>query len=98
MTKLRLPKVLNICGHTIKIIYKKKLFHNGSECWGLYDTEKEIIYLKMGMTRSQKSEIVLHEAIHAIEHINNINISEQGVKNLSIGLLGLIKNNKVNFL
>lgn len=95
---MRLPKVLNICGHEYKIVYKKRLFYNGIECWGLCDDSKHVIYLARGMAKTRKMEIILHECIHAIQGINNIHLSEQAVKQLGIGILGLIRNNKLNFL
>lgn len=95
---MKVPKKLVICGQDFKVVYKKKLFINNTECWGICDAEKHTIYLRYGMESTRKMEILLHECIHAIESIHNIRISEQGVKNLGVALVGLIRNNNLNFL
>lgn len=95
---MRLPKELTIAGHSVKIKYRKKLFLDNHECWGLYDSEKNIIYLRLGMESTQKMEIVIHEAIHSISDIHLLNLSEKAVKILGIEILGLIRNNKLNLL
>ena len=95
---MKLPRTLSICGHSIKIKYRKKLFFNGSECWGVYDNNKAEIILRYGMSDTQKMEIILHEAIHAISDIHLLNLSEKAVKILGIEILGLLRNNKLNFL
>lgn len=95
---MRIPKTLNICGHDYKIVWKDGLFEGNTECWGVCDSEKNIIYLRKGMNNSQQQEILLHECIHAIQAINNQRASEQSVKVLALALLALIKNNKLNFL
>ena len=95
---MRVPKKLVICGQDFKVAYKKKLFVGKTECWGICDQEKHIIYLRYGMENTRKMEILLHECIHAVENIHNIRISEKGVKELGVSLTALIRNNKLNFL
>lgn len=95
---MRLPKVVSICGHDIKIVYKKKLFVDGQACWGVYEDSKHTIYLVQGMDKTRKLEIFLHEALHAIEHIYMLSLSEKIVKVLAIEILALVRNNKINLL
>ena len=95
---MKLPKILNICGHQFKIVYKKGLVHNQAPCWGMCDTEKQIIYLVYGMSPTKKMEIFLHECLHAIETIYNLNLSEIAVKQLSLGILSAIRDNKIDLL
>ena len=95
---MKLPKQLIIAGHKIPIRYRKRIVENGVKCWGLYDPNRQIIYLAYGMPDTQKMEIVLHEIIHAIEHIHVLPTSEKTVKTLGIEILAVIRNNKLNFL
>lgn len=91
-----MPKVLRIAGHDVKVQYKTGLNVDGTECWGIYDDNKHVIYLKRGMERTRKLEILLHEAIHAIDHIHVLGLSEKAVKILGVEILALIRNNKMN--
>ena len=95
---MKTPNTLQICGHTIKIEYRDGLVVGGDECWGVYDDDKHTIYLKIGMSETRKMEILLHECIHAIAEIHNLNLSEKAVKILAIALLALIRDNKIDFL
>lgn len=95
---MKIPKQITLCGHTIKIEYRKGLVVDGTECWGVYDDEKHTIYLKEGMDKTREMEIFLHEAIHAIGEIHVLSFSEKTVKILGIEILGLIRNNKIKLL
>lgn len=92
---MRLPKKITIAGHEIKVGYKKGLVVDGKEAWGVYDDGKHEIYLRIGMDKTRKKEIFIHECIHAIDHIHLLGLSEKAVKILAIELLALTKNNKV---
>lgn len=92
---MNLPKVIKVCGHDIHIKYKKGLNVDGIEAWGVYDDAKATIWLRMGMDRTRKMEILLHELIHAIDHIQVLNLSEKAVKALGVEVLAVIRNNKL---
>jgi Zn-dependent peptidase ImmA (M78 family) len=95
---MKIPKKINLCGHTYEVIYKKQILMDGRECYGLCDIDKHVIYLKTGMAETQRMDVLLHECIHAIEGIFGLNLTETAVNNLAIGLLSLIRENKLNFL
>ena len=95
---MRLPNTITIAGHEIKIKYRKKLFVDGNECWGVYEEDSHTIYLKTGMESTRKMEIFLHECLHVIEDIHTLHLSEKEIKLLGIELLGLIRNNNINLL
>jgi hypothetical protein len=95
---MKIPKQLNIAGHTINVVHKDGLIFESQECWGLYDDDKHTIYLKKGMEKTRKMEILLHEALHAIDHIHVLNLSEKAVKTLGVEILALIRNNRINLL
>lgn len=94
---MKLPRTLTIAGHSVKIKYKKGLVVDGAQCWGLWDNEKSEIVLRYGQSTTQKQEVVIHEALHAISDIHLLNLSEKAVKILGIEILGLIRNNKLKF-
>ena len=93
---MRLPKKLVICGHEVAVKYKKGLIVDGKECWGVWEQDKNIIYLRAGMEKSRKQEIVLHEMLHACSDIHLLNLTEKQVKILGIELLAFIRNNRIN--
>ena len=95
---MRVPKQLSIAGHTIQVKYVKVLRYGGDDCWGLWDDDKHIIYLKMGMDKTREMEVLLHESMHAIEDIIDIELGEEILDRLAREVLALIRNNKLNFL
>lgn len=94
---MRLPKTLDISGYTLKIEYKKKIFVNNEECFGTYNPETKIISLVKGMSPVRKKEIFLHEYIHFLEDIYRIEIREENVASLALGILQIIMNKKINW-
>ena len=94
---MSLPKTLTIAGHVVTIKYKKGLMLENHECWGIYDSDKSIIWLRLGMDKTRKQEILLHEILHAISDIHLLNLSEKQVKILGIEVLAAIKNNRLKF-
>lgn len=92
---MSVPKKLTIAGHQVTVKHKKGLVLNNQQCWGVYDDEKHEIYLRTGMDKTRKSEILLHECIHAIDHIHVLGLSEKAVKILGVEILALLKNNKI---
>jgi hypothetical protein len=95
---MKIPKKLSICGHQYIIKYSSELTYEGKEVWGLIDGAKNIIYLKKGMPPTRKMEILLHEVIHAIEEIYVLNLSEIAVKQLALGILSAVRDNKLDLL
>ena len=95
---MRLPKnQVVIAGHTIPILYKEVLKFDGADSWGYYDDNKHTIYLKKGMDKNHRAEVLLHECIHAIEFIHNFGLTEKAVNLLGIEILALIRNNNIDW-
>jgi hypothetical protein len=92
---MRIPKTVTIAGYVVKVIYKRGLVCDGVECWGVYDYNKNVIYLKTGMEKTRKEEVFLHECIHAISDILGLKLSEKAVNLLGVELLALLRNNKI---
>jgi hypothetical protein len=85
----------NVCGHTIDVVYAKKLTMDDQNCWGAYDDDTRRIMLKYGMDKYRKAEVFLHEIIHSISFIHNFELSEKAVNTLAIELVAFIRNNKL---
>jgi hypothetical protein len=96
---MKIPKVLSICGHDIKVVIKPgELKVDGSPVWGWYDDKNHTICLNKGMAKTRQMEVLLHEAIHAVSSIHCLALTEKQVKLLGIEILALIRNNKLDFL
>ena len=94
---MRLPREIRISGYTLKIEYKKKIFVNGNECFGVYNPENKTVSLVKGMSPTRKKEIFLHEYIHFLEDIYRIDIAEDEVSSLALGILQIINHPKIDW-
>ncbi len=94
---MRLPNKIEISGYTLKIKYKNKIIEEGKECFGTYDPENKTIELSKGMSPVRKQEIFLHEYIHFLEDIYRIEMVEDNVSALALGILQLIRHPKIKW-
>lgn len=62
-------------------------------CYGRIFHDKREIYLNGDYDEDQQKATLLHEAIHAIDELYGIRISEEQVEQLGNGLYSLIKDN-----
>jgi len=65
-----IPKSLKIAGQTIKVIFKKDLKLSGESVFGVWDYNKNKIYLqastrKEPITQEQIESTYIHELVHA---------------------------------
>jgi hypothetical protein len=96
---VKLPKILRICGHDIKVTFTDKpIKFNGEEKWAYYDDNNHIFCLRRGMAETRQMEVVLHEALHVINCVHCLNMDERQTKLLGVELLALIRNNKLDLL
>ena len=87
-----------VAGHKIKLVYTNKLKLDNEDCWGSYDDDKRTIYMRYKMDECRKADTFLHEIIHSIDFIHNLNLSEKAVNILAIELVAFIRNNKLPLL
>ena len=85
---MKIPKIINIGGRDIIIKYKKKVIaEDGDECVGYAEHDKgQISLVPKGVDGLCKDELnvnFLHEAIHIIEVVYGIKLSERDVNVLS---------------
>lgn len=95
------PKKIKIGGREIEIKYKNKVIaDDGDECVGYAEAEKGIITLipkgHNGLCEDEFNINFLHEAIHIIETVYSIELSEQEVNALSEGFYQIQKQIEAN--
>jgi hypothetical protein len=93
---LKLPKVIKLGGQRITVKYDKKILEGKTgEAYGAYLAEKKEIHLIYGMKSGAKKSAFLHECLHAIADVYNVNLSEIQVASMELGLMDLVSNNKI---
>jgi len=92
---MKLPKKIEVSGFILSIEYKDKLGSGEEERWGEYVNNK--MTLVKGMPPARKKEIFLHEFIHFIEDIYRLNLSEEDVSCIALGMLQLLNNKKIGW-
>jgi hypothetical protein len=95
---MRLPKKIKVSGYMVSIRYGEKVFVNGDECFGHYDSNTKTITLAKGMSKVRKREVFLHEYLHFIEDIYRIKISEENIAAFSLGLLTLLTDKRIRWI
>lgn len=87
-------KKLKICGFDFAITYQDEVIENGERCLGCCKSDRNLIEMKKGITPQRENEVLLHESIHAISDIMNLDLSENTVNSLGVSLTQFIKSNK----
>ncbi len=100
---MKIPKLIKISGHEIKIKIKKNLVLNEKHCFGLsYLVQNKIELAKYcvdePVPESRQAETFLHEIIHYINTIHSIGLSEKKTDELALALFQTIRDNVLNFL
>lgn len=68
-----------------------------SDGMGRCDMKNGTIHINSTMNKDAQGSTFMHELVHLIADMNSIELSEQSVDGLSLGLLSFIKNN-ANFV
>ena len=98
---MKIPKSINVGGHTISVKQIKCFKGNPGRLGTAYLTAKKI---KLSRTccgdkicQSVAEATFLHEIIHHIDAVYGIRINESQVRRLSEGLYQVLKDNKLRF-
>lgn len=86
-----LPQKFRVVGRDIPVVR-----FDGEEmpqAWGEYDYEAQIVRLRNGQQLAFEADTVLHELIHAIDDVMQLNMKERQVHCLASGLIALFKDN-----
>ena len=86
-------KKLKICGFDFKIIYKNLVVESGDSCLGCCKSDSNVIEIKNGIIPQREDEVILHESIHAMSDIMNLNLDENTVNTLGVVVIDFIKSN-----
>jgi len=88
-------KKLKICGFDFIINYKEIIAQDGDSCLGCCKSDSNVLEIKLGIIPQRENEVILHEAIHAISDIMNLELTEMQVNTLGVMLIDfIVKNNK----
>lgn len=82
-------KQLRIIGKRHRVLWEQPLEDRFGDC----DQNKCVIRLAAGMAHDVKRETTLHEVIHAIAMQMNLDVPEEHVRQLSIGLYAVMHDN-----
>ena len=97
---MRLKKNYNILGHDIPVKRQKKIFVNNKQVAGCWDPNSETAYVMTPLCENQRIETWLHEMVHAIATIQDIDLKEDkehdDVQKIAMGFLSLIRDNDVD--
>ena len=90
---MRIPRKVRILGQIYTVQYKDEMEGDMGEC----DYVNNRITLLKGMSEEKLMQTFLHEIVHAIEKSMNLNLKEQQVDNISLGLYQILKENNISF-
>lgn len=86
-------KKLKICGFDFPITYKDLVLEGGDTCLGCCKSDNNSIEIKNGIVSQRENEVILHESVHAISDIMNLDLSENQVNTLGVMLIDYIVKN-----
>ena len=76
-----------------RVLAAQCIEHDGQSCVGQCDSQSGTILIDVTYFPSSQRETLFHEAIHAVDHLMRINLTEEQVQALGVGLLNLIDDN-----
>ena len=82
---VKVPKQIQIGGHTYKVFYKPFLSKDDGNRGGI-NHRKQVIYFEPENPASQKNATLLHEILHFIETVFALELSDECVDRISEGL------------
>ena len=85
-TVIKIPKQIQIGGHTYKVFYRPYLSKDDGNRGGI-NHRKQVIYIEPENPASQKNATMLHEILHFIETVFALNLTDDDVDRISEGLL-----------
>lgn len=86
------PKRVDIMGKDFTI-ERVDLIDGKSGVAGQIDGDEARIRIKKGMSRDMEIDTVLHEIVHGIDYIMDLDLTETQVKRISSGLHCVLKQN-----
>lgn len=85
------PDSVRVFGKNYNIKYVPE--DNGMEELGLLDYDKLTMMVKEGQPSIEESDTILHETIHAIDGVMGLELTEEQVRGIATGLIGVFQDN-----
>jgi hypothetical protein len=100
--RMKIPKTIKVGGHTVPVLFGKKIQSGKSNCLGLADTNFQTIFMVKKYQGHKRSKsclwgTLLHEIIHLISEQYACELSEKQVRRITNGLFAVLKDNKLRF-
>lgn len=86
-----LPEKVRVIGHDFTV--KKVSDEDGMIDAGQMKISNMTILVKEGQPEIQEADTLLHEVIHCIDYLMNLDLTEHQVTALSTGLIGVFQDN-----
>ena len=99
---MKIPPLITIAGHQIKIVTKEKLEADEVPCVGLAYTGQDLIHLArtchgVKLNSAQRATAFLHESLHIISVLYGLNLTEKQVSQLEVILYQFLHDNHLRF-
>jgi hypothetical protein len=96
---LKIPKKFKIIGRDVAVVRDHAgLLREG--CYGMFEWEESVIKLRESKPyfhEYQEAQTFLHEIIHGVDFSFDINLQEDQVRRLAVGLIAVIRDNQLDF-
>ena len=76
---------LNLAGYRVNVEWRKGL-EDYAECAGRWDPDKRLIELDADLTPTEAKETLIHECVHAVSDLYDLDLEESQVRILGLGL------------
>ena len=86
-------KKLKICGFDFELKYSDIVYEAGDVCLGCCKSDENLIQIKSMITPQRENEVILHESLHAMSNIMNLELTENTINTLGVVLIDFIKRN-----
>ena len=84
-----LPNVVRVLGRDVPVVIVEEL----PRAFGEYDYETQIVRIRAGQQPAFEADTLLHELIHAIDDVMQLEMKERQVHCVAAGLIALFKDN-----
>lgn len=88
-TVIKIPKQIQIGGHTYQVFYKPYLSKDDG-IRGSIIHRKQVIYIEPENPISQQNATILHEILHFIDTIFDLNLTDEDTDRISEGLFQVL--------
>lgn len=92
---MKLPDMVYVLDQEYKVHHKPAKEMKGY--LGICKSTDMVIEVRNNMTNDKTKEVLLHEVTHAISDALNLNLTEDQVNNIGVGMYGFLSRNKIDW-